>query len=81
MYSTLKTPGQVAHNIFHHIVSLQQDAMDSIEPTLSNSNGTDADNDVEIGWNDTKSEKNQSKPKAVAGSQGLWVALKSAKAR
>lgn len=34
--------------------------MDPLGPTLSDSNETDADNDVEIGWKDLKSENHQS---------------------
>ena len=31
--------------------------MDSLELTLSDSNGTDVDNDVEVNWNDLRSRE------------------------
>ena len=46
--STVTTPGQEAHATFHHIVSLQQNAMDTLEATLSDSHGTVTDNNIEV---------------------------------
>ena len=54
------------HDESHHVVSLQQDAMDSLELTLSDSNGTDVDNDVEVSWNDLES-------KTIKPEGGSWL--------
>lgn len=44
----VKTPERVADATFHHILSLQQNAMDTLEPTLSDSYGTATDNNIEV---------------------------------
>ena len=60
----------MAYLISRHMVSLQQDSMDTPEPTSSNSNRTDADD---------RDRDNQSTTKGQAGSQGWRVELKSVK--
>ena len=71
----MKIPGQVGHNILHHVASLQQDAMNPSESTLSDSNGTDADNDIEVHLGKKQSVIHR----GAAGSQGWGVGLKSVK--